>query len=150
MFILRLKTGGISVQRRVEPIRERHGAKVDVIVRSRGAIDDDWSNQSVAVLDRIMRMIPRSAVLRCLELVGSGLAWGERAFSETGGTVHFVRTQLSKTVPVDTRPVVFDVVGDGDFNIVTPVRNDCLHSVRNALSVWLYFKNGLQGQDTVR
>src|SRR2546430_17471340 len=71
-----------------------------------------------------MGMVPRSAVLSCLERVCLGVSGCQWAFGETVGAVLRVCVELADTVPVNAGTVVGQRVLDGDPDHVTPVGID--------------------------
>lgn len=64
----------------VVPIVDHVGAKIDVVLVSCGAINDQASDNTHTVLGRVMTMIPGCAVLGELEVVRLAFAWGKRAY----------------------------------------------------------------------
>ena len=97
---------------------------VDVVVGSCRAVDDDWATDTIAILDQVMRVIPRGTILSSLPRVCAGLTWGKSALCNTWNTVVGVCAQLTDTVPMDSSTVVAHVISDFDNNIVTPVALD--------------------------
>ena len=85
------------LHRRMEPIRDGQCSKINVVVGSGWSVDDDGSDNTVGILNRIMRMVPRSPVLGCFEPVHFGLAGGNGAFGQAVGAIHLVRTQLAQS-----------------------------------------------------
>lgn len=53
----------------IEPVLHRENAEVDIVIGSSGAINNDWTKDTVRVLRAVMTMVPRSAILGCNEPV---------------------------------------------------------------------------------
>ena len=77
----------------------------------------------------LKRSTYRCAILRSFESIDFGSTWNNWAFRQAVGAVHFIRTQLSQPMPVDTGSIVLKVIGDGDFNVISPVGLDSLFRV---------------------
>lgn len=60
-----------------------------------------------------------------LELVGEGLAGGDRTLGNTRNTIVLSVVQLTNPVPVDRCSVDLHVVGHMNDQIVSPVSDDC-------------------------
>ena len=114
-------TLGESVDSAVVPIGDCERASIDIVVGSGGTLNNDRTNETIAVLAREVRVVPRSTVLSSLESVGLLLARCDRALGDTGNTILSVLVPLTETVPVDCSAVVSQLVLDGDLDHVTPV-----------------------------
>lgn len=99
--------GGVVV-----PVVQDNVAKVDVVVGSRRAVDEDASKHTVPGLDIEVRVPPSSPVICCAPLVREAIAGSNRALCYASNTVHIIRPLLSDTVPVDRRSVVLQRVLD--------------------------------------
>lgn len=88
-------------------------------------MDDDWTTDTIAILDEVVGVIPRRTILSCLPRVGAGLTWGKSALCHTRNTVVGIGAQLTDTVPMDGSTVVTHVVGNINDNVVTPVALNC-------------------------
>ena len=86
---LRLRREDLK-HRFMEPVSQWKSAQINIPVGRRRSVDDDWSNCAIAVLHRVVAVIPRSAVLSCLECVGLRLARGNWALGDAIRTVHLV------------------------------------------------------------
>jgi len=62
-------------------------ASIDIVVGSGGTLNNDRTNETIAVLAREVRVVPRSTVLSSLESVGLLLARCDRALGDTGNTI---------------------------------------------------------------
>lgn len=105
---------------RVEPIREHHRAKVDVVGGMVGAMDNNGPDETVNVLRRVVAVPPRSTVKLRTEAIREGAAGRNRALRNTRSAVHIRCPRLQETVPVE-RCTLAAVVLHRDLNPVTPV-----------------------------
>lgn len=110
----------------VIPVSDHDGAKIDVILFSLWAVDDDSAGNTAAVLAAVVRVVPSGAILLGHERVGEGASRGDRALADTGRTVLPWPVLLMKAVHMQRRSLrlVLDVVPDGHLNGVTPVGLD--------------------------
>lgn len=65
-------------------------------------------------------MVPRGSMLCCDECVGAGLTRSKRTFSDAIRTIHWIRIELSQSVPVKAGSVVGKTVLDSDLESVAP------------------------------
>ena len=68
---------------------------------------------------RIMTVIPRTAVLSDSKPVGKAVSASNRALRD-GNTVHVIRKQLTNTMPMDSCALVGKVVDDCDDDLISP------------------------------
>ena len=81
----------------------------------------DLPSDTVAVLRRVVAVVPRGTELGGNEGVRSGLAWRNRALSDATNTIGVDAVQLSDTVEVDAGTVVLHGVLDVHNECVSPV-----------------------------
>jgi hypothetical protein len=88
-----LDARGKSVDSLVVPVSDRERAGIDIVVGSSRALNNDRANNSVTVLAREVRVVPRGAVLGSLEGVGLLLIRGNRALGDSGYTILCIPTE---------------------------------------------------------
>jgi hypothetical protein len=120
-------------------IHKRERAKVDVIGQRSWTVNDDGTDNAIAILSREVRVVPAGAILLGTEAIGTLAAVGrDGAFSNAVGAIVKVAALLVNAVPVDGSamgvslgtslgeknkriPIGQKVVDDLDFDPVTPV-----------------------------
>jgi hypothetical protein len=112
---------------RVEPICDRQSSEINIVVRCRGAVDDDRSEDTVTVLNRVVAVVPRGPILRRLERVHFLSTRWDRTFRDARRSVHIISAQLSDTMPMYTGSVHSEAIGHGDLDGISPLRDDRLH-----------------------
>jgi hypothetical protein len=108
----------------MEPVCDHHRSKVNVVVAAGWPVDYNRPNNTIAVLIRIMRVVPRGAKLCAQESVRSSLARSKRALSDAVRTIHGVRQPLPDPMPMNTCAVCGETVSHRDLQIVAPVSPD--------------------------
>lgn len=93
------------------PIVQEDVTKINIVIGTCGAIDQNSTEQSVPGLDVEVRMIPASTILDRTPRVGQRIARGNRALSNTRSAIHLVCPILANSVEVYTRAVVLEGVG---------------------------------------
>jgi hypothetical protein len=71
---------------------------------------DQRTLEAIRVLDRVVAMIPRTPVLRCLENIRHVVLGRNRALSHSIYTIHVRGLMLSDAVPMYTCTVVCHVI----------------------------------------
>ena len=104
----------------VAPITKQERVQGDVEVSRRRAVEGDGTSETIGVLKRVMAVIPRGAILRDIELVCVAIAGCNGALRDGIDTVMLEGIEHANPMPVDSCAVVFQKVGDGDFDRVTP------------------------------
>jgi hypothetical protein len=77
-------------------------SKIDIIISRSRAVDYQRTIDTITILSRKVRVIPRSPVLCCLEPIYPAFARCDRAFSDTVDTVLGIGVELAKAVPICT------------------------------------------------
>lgn len=106
------------------PVTKQEWVQSDIKVCRRRSVKRDWSSKTIRILKRVMTVIPRSAILRDVEFVGIGIVGRNGALCDRVDTVMLEGIEHTDTVPVDSRAVVFQEVGDRDLDSVTPASFD--------------------------
>ena len=78
------------------------------------------ASKAIGVLQRIVAMIPRCAILGDIECISEAVAASNWALSYAVNSIHFKRVLHSDAVPVGGSAIVFQVILNGDFERVTP------------------------------
>lgn len=108
----------------VAPITKQERVQGDIKVSRRRAVEGDWASKTICVLKRVMTVVPRSAILRNVELVSIAITGCNGALCDGIDTVMLEGIEHANTVPVNSCPVVFQEIRDGDFDRVTPASFD--------------------------
>lgn len=108
----------------VEPIRQGHGSKIGVVVCGCWSVDDDTSHDAVAILSRVVAVVPGSAELCAANDILFALAGGDGAFCHAVHAVVLAGIQLTEAVPVDRSTVVLKGILDVDDERIAPVGVD--------------------------
>ena len=66
-------------------------------------------------------MIPRGSILSCLEGVGFGVAWRDRAFCDAIDAILVIRVELAHAMPMHACAIVLQIVVHSNFDEVAPV-----------------------------
>lgn len=109
-----------------ENLVNHDGTHVEIIVFSRGSVNDDRSSDATTILGKSVGVIPTSSIGRCVELVGSACTWSDSTLSDTRNTILIVGAVLSNTVPVDGSGIVGEAVDNSNLDHITPVGYDCV------------------------
>jgi hypothetical protein len=125
---LRLRKMGLTRQflmhqgesRRMNPVGENDGSQSFIPIFTGRTVDEKGTSSSISILQAVMGVVPRMTVLLGGEVVGIGIPLSNGALSNTVDTIHFVGTKLTKTMPVNSRTVIREVIGDMDDDLVTP------------------------------
>lgn len=80
---------------------------------------------AIGILHGVVAVVPRTTILRGVEAVHKVVPRGDRALSHSIDTIHLHAAQLTNTVPVDARAVVFHVVGNVNVDCL-PVELACM------------------------
>lgn len=65
------------------PVVQEYMTKINIVIGTCGAIDQDSTEKSVPSLDVEVRMVPASAILDRSPRIGQRIAGGNRALSNT-------------------------------------------------------------------
>ncbi|KAI7456603.1 hypothetical protein KC368_g13 [Hortaea werneckii] len=84
----------------VVPVRQRHWAKILVVVGRRWAVNNDWAYHTIPVLRRKVRMVPAGAELSAPEAILLGLARSNGTFGDAVASVLLVGVKLSDSMEV--------------------------------------------------
>lgn len=112
------------IDRLVIPVGQRKHSEVLVIVCGSWSINHDRTDNTLAVLCGVVRMIPSSAILSCSECVRLRRAWRNRALRHSVCAVLFIGVELSDTVPVQRCTIVCEAIMHIDGELVAPVYMD--------------------------
>lgn len=90
----------------VVPVIHKDMPKVNIIIGTCRAIDQNSSKEPVPSLHVEVRVIPAGAILDSAPRVGQRIAGGNRALSDTRRPVHLVRAVLADSVEVNTSTII--------------------------------------------
>ena len=104
----------------VTPVAEEIGVKGNVKVVRVGTMECDWAGETIGVLERIMAVIPRCAVLCNAELVREVIFGGNGALCDSVDSIVLEAVEHADTVPVNGSSIIPEVVLDCYLHCVTP------------------------------
>ena len=122
----------------IVPIGKRQGTEINIIVLSIRAVEDDWTDDTLAILDAVVAVVPVSGLVPCFlalhqpQRLPAGTMLGGAVFISLGGTRsngalgHTIgailrgRAELADTVPVNAGTVIRDIVVHNDPHFVSP------------------------------
>lgn len=93
------------------PVVEKQVTEIDIVIRSRRAIDQYATKQSIPCLYIKVRMIPRGPVLGCAPFVCEAISWSDWTLSNAGNAIVVVCVVLSYTMEVNRSSVVLKCIG---------------------------------------
>ena len=78
-------------------------------------MDGQRARHAIAILKRVVTMIPRGAILQGSEAVGIRFTRSNRALCDAIDSIHFKTVELADPVPMNCGAVEAQIVLDGDF-----------------------------------
>ena len=113
--------------RNVVEVRKHHRSEIYIVVPVFGAINNDWPNNAVRILGRIMSMIPCRSVKFGFERVCKTLSGSNRALCKARNAVHPLAVVLQETVPMNRSAFgrKGNIVVESHLNRATPIGFDC-------------------------
>lgn len=109
---------------RVEPVRDEHRLKVDVVVSTGRTIYHDRSDHAVAVLITVVAVVPCRTELSAEKRVCAALAWRQWTLGDGPSPIHRIGLPLSDAMPVNARAIGGEAVAHSNLNGVTPLCAD--------------------------
>lgn len=100
--------------------------KIQVVVRCSRSVDNDRTTNTSTVLRQQMAVVPSGTIGGCNPCVGSALTRSDTTFGDTWNTILVVGAVLQDTMPVNSGCVACHLVGDCDYDCITPVRDNCI------------------------
>ena len=104
----------------VTPVTEEEWFECNVIIRGAGSVESHRTSKTISVLQRVVAMIPRCAILGNIEYISKAVAVSNWALRYAVNSIHFKGILHSDAVPVDRSAIVSQLVFDCDFERVTP------------------------------
>lgn len=86
---------------------------------------DQWAKGAIGILDRVVTVVPCASVLHCPKGVIERVARCNGALSYAINAVHVHRLPLSNAMPVDTGPVMLQVVGNNNSDVLSEGQSIC-------------------------
>jgi len=108
----------------MRPVLEEESTEVLVVVPVCWAVEYYATEEALRVLQTEVAVVPRRAILRGPEFICHAFTRGDGALSDSWNSVGQQRVELSHAMPMDSGSVADHVVGDVDFDRVTPVGDD--------------------------
>lgn len=105
------------------PVSKHDRTQVNVVLSGMRAVNDNRTNESIDVLGRVMRVIPRSTIEFRANSVGEGASWNDGALTDTGCAIVERSAALKESMPVNCSTLQ-KVVLHRDFNPIAPVSFD--------------------------
>ena len=102
------------------PVTEEERRECNIIIRRAGPVKSHRASEAIRVLQRIVAMIPRCAILGDIECISEAVAGSNWALRYAVNSIHFKRVLHSDAVPVNCSAIVFQVILHRDFERVTP------------------------------
>lgn len=106
---------------RVSPVLQEEEAQVLVVVGGGGSVQNQRPEQTLAVLQAEVTVVPRTPVLHDAELVDHALAWGDGTLADAGHAVHMGGVELAEAVPVHSCCITSHVVVHVNLEGISPV-----------------------------
>lgn len=88
------------------PVIHKNVSKVNIIIGTCRAIDQNPTKEPVPSLHVEMRVIPAGAILDRAPRVGQRITGGNRTLSNTGSSIHLVRAVLANSVEVNAGTII--------------------------------------------
>lgn len=102
------------------PVTEEEWIECNIIIRRAGSVESYRASKAISVLQRVVAVIPRCAILGDVERISKAVAVSNWALRYAVNSIHFKRVLHSDAVPVDRSAIVSQVVFNCDFERVTP------------------------------